>query len=101
VLDQVVEGERALPEGPERQIRPGCGDWWEHGVQAGAVGQPCVGIRPAVVESPPAARGQALGQPAYVIGVADVDGRALQSPAAVHPHLHAVDQHICDGRVGQ
>ena len=54
-----------------------------------------------VVQPPPGAGREPLGEPAHLGRVAEPPGGPTQARAAVDPDLDAVDQHVGDGRVGE
>ena len=71
----------------------------QHGVEAGAVGQPEVDVRRGVVEPAPAERGQPLGEPADGLLVGEPDAGQLEPGAAVEVDVvRPVDQHVGDVR---
>ena len=85
-LDQVVERERTPARDAQGQAGAGDRQRRQHGVNPGAVGEPCVDERCGVVEPAPAGCRQALGQPSHrgVVGERDVD--PLDAAPPVDPH---------------
>lgn len=90
-----------MPEGPQGQVGAVGGHRRQYGVQPGAVGQPGVRVRGAVVESPPGAGDQPLRKPADVLNRAHRDRDLVQPRSPVDPDAHAVHQNVGDLRVGQ
>ena len=80
---QLRQREAAGPRHPQREQRAGPGDRGEHGVEAGAVGQPEVDVRRGVVEPASTGGGQPLREPAHRGLVGEPDVGALQPRAAV------------------
>ena len=94
-VDQLGQGEHPLSRHPQGEHRARAGDRRQHGVEAGAVGQPQVDVGRGVVEPTAAGGRQSLGEPAYGLVVGEADPGQLEARTTVDPDLPgAVDEHV-------